>query len=64
MEAQEFIPIHQLCTTYQIEISFFNELNEVGLIEITTFEEQQCLHQNNIADLEKMIRIVKEKNED
>ncbi|MBL4592498.1 MAG: chaperone modulator CbpM [Flavobacteriales bacterium] len=57
MENQEYIPIHQLCTTYQVEITFFNELNEVGLIEITTIAEKQCLHQDNISDVEKMIRM-------
>ena len=57
MEAQEYISINQLCNTYEVEVTFFNELNEVGLIEIITIEEQQCLHHNNIGELEKIIRM-------
>lgn len=57
MEVQEFISINQLCSTYQVEVSFFNELNEVGLIKITTIEEVPYLHQALLSDIEKMIRM-------
>ncbi|MBL1279636.1 MAG: chaperone modulator CbpM [Fluviicola sp.] len=57
MEVQKYISIHQLCTTYDVEITFFNELKEVGLIEIITIAEKQCIHQENLSDLEKMIRM-------
>lgn len=57
METQEFISINQLCSIYQVEISFFNELNEIGLIEFTIIEETPHLHQDLISDIEKMIRM-------
>lgn len=57
METKEFISINQLCSTYQVEVTFFNELNEIGLIEITTIEQTPCLHQNLLSDIEKMIRM-------
>jgi hypothetical protein len=57
MEAQEIIAITQLCATYKVEISFFNELNEVGLIEIITIKEANYLHQDALTDIEKMIRM-------
>lgn len=60
METQEFISITQLCCTYQVEVAFFNELNEVGLIEITTIEKTPYLHQNLLSDIEKMIRMHRE----
>ena len=62
MEIKDFIPVIQLCSHYQVEISFFNELNEVGLIEITTIEQTLYLHQDKINDVEKMIRIHRELN--
>jgi len=62
MEIKDFIPVIQLCSHYKVEISFFNELNEVGLIEITTIEQSLYLHQDGINDVEKMIRIHRELN--
>ena len=62
MEAKYFIPIRQLCSTYEVEVSFFESLNEVGLIEIITIEETPSLHQDLLSDIEKMIRMYHELN--
>jgi len=57
METKDFILINQLCSNYKIDLSFLNELNEIGLIEITTIEQSHFIHQDKINDIEKMIRI-------
>jgi len=57
MEIQDLISINQLCTTYQVEISFINELNYLDLIEVITIEEIQYLHQDSLTDVERMIRM-------
>lgn len=57
MSIEYYIPLTKLCTHYKIEMSFFNSLDEFGLVEITTIEKTQYIHQNNINNLEKMIRI-------
>ncbi|MGB5205225.1 MAG: chaperone modulator CbpM [Eudoraea sp.] len=62
MELKDFIPIVQLCEHYSVEVSFFNELHEEGLISITTLEKTSYLHQDKISDVEKMIRIHRELN--
>jgi len=62
MEQKDFIPIVQLCEHYSVEVSFFNELHEEGLISITTLEQTSYLHQDKISDVEKMIRIHQELN--
>ena len=62
MELKDFIPIVQLCEHYSVEVSFFNELHEEGLISITTLEQTSYLHQDKISDVEKMIRIHQELN--
>ena len=54
------IPIPDLCTHYQLELAFFNELENYGLIKVTTIEQTICIHQNDISDLEKMIRMHKD----
>ena len=62
MEAENFIPVVQLCSLYKVETSFFNQLDEVGLIEIITVKKVSCLHQDRINDVEKMIRMHHELN--
>jgi len=57
METKEYILITQLCSHYMVEIAFFNNLHEAGLIKIITIEKLQYLHKDKIYDLEKMIRI-------
>lgn len=62
MDAKDFIPVIKLCSHYKVEVSFFNRLNEVGLIEIIKVEKISCLHQDRINDVEKMIRLYHELN--
>ena len=62
MEKQEYILIKTLCVHYKIEISFIQELNNVGLIEIERVEDDEFIHEEKIGDLEKMIRLYHELN--
>ena len=60
MKETQLIPIPSLCTHYQLEMSFFNGLNDYGLIEFVSVEKTFCIHQDKIADVEKMIRLHQE----
>ena len=57
MNLNKLIPINTLCVHYNIEITFFSNLIEYNLIEIITVEKAQYIHQNNIRNLEKILRI-------
>lgn len=57
MSTENYVPVQQLCTHYNIEMSFINNLQEYGLIEINTIEASLCIHHDRITDLEKMIRL-------
>lgn len=57
MSLENFIPLNQLCMHYEVEMSFFNSLDEFGLIEIYTIEESQYIPQEKASDIEKMIRM-------
>ncbi|HSQ45670.1 MAG TPA: chaperone modulator CbpM [Lutibacter sp.] len=57
MSKEKFIPLQKLCELYKIEMSFFRSLNEIGLIQITSIEESNYIHQDKINDIEKMIRM-------
>lgn len=57
MNIEQLIPVHKICTYYQVEISFIHGLKEIGLIEINTIEETGYIHQHQMSDIEKMIRM-------
>jgi len=58
MGNNKYIQITKLCEYYDIPEEFFVELQEVGLLEPPTFnEEQQAIDENYLAELEKIMRL-------
>lgn len=57
MENGNLIPADEFCTRYNVELSFINELNDHGLIEITSIEERYFIPSDRLNDLEKFIRL-------
>ncbi len=51
------IPIRQICTHYNVELTFIQELQEYGLITVITMETEQYLLPDHMQLLEKMIRL-------
>lgn len=62
MNEKALISTQTLCCNYNIEISFVTALNTMGLIQIEIIEEKQFIHQDQISDLEKIIRLHNELN--
>ncbi|SDW34568.1 chaperone modulator CbpM [Flavobacterium degerlachei] len=60
MSTENFIPLETLCSHYNVELSFFSNLDEIGLIEIQMVEQTQYIHQDSIYQIEKMIRMHQE----
>ncbi len=54
---KNLVAIATLCSTYEIEFSFIDALQKTGLIQIVIIEQEQFIHQDQIRDLEKMIRL-------
>ncbi|MDB5257562.1 MAG: MerR family transcriptional regulator [Chitinophagaceae bacterium] len=54
MEKEPLISIQQVCTHYNIAVSFFDSLQEYGLIEIVTIEETQFIPVEKIKDVERI----------
>lgn len=52
-----FISKKTICTNYEIEVSFIDELSKMGLIQIEVIEQDQFIHQDQISNLEKIIRL-------
>ncbi len=59
---KNLIAITTLCSTYEIEFSFIDALHKTGLIQIVIIEQDHFIHQDQIRDLEKMIRLHQELN--
>jgi hypothetical protein len=57
METQELIIVDVFCQQYQIEINLINDLEAFGLIEIIIQQEQKYVNKNQLATLEKIIRL-------
>lgn len=59
---QNLIAITTLCSHYEIEVSFFDALHQMGLIHIEIIEQDRYLHQDQIGEFEKIVRLHNELN--
>ncbi len=57
METKDLILIEQFCTHHDIEFSFINSLHEFGLIEVVELNDVKYLANEQLRDVEKMIRL-------
>ena len=57
MQNNELILAEEFCTYYKIQLSFINNLNQFGLIEITSVEEKPYIPQSQLQKLEQIIRL-------
>lgn len=62
MTKENYIAINELCSHYKVEMSFFSNLNEFGLLELRTIEKTQYISIDKLNDLEKMLRLHQELN--
>ncbi|MEJ2005620.1 MAG: chaperone modulator CbpM [Cyclobacteriaceae bacterium] len=62
MSKDNLIPLNQLCTHYEVDMTLFSNMHELGIIEIQTIENTYFIHENKIAVIEKVIRIHKDLN--
>ena len=57
MNLENLIPIPQLCSHYELEMSFFVNLSEIGLLQITTVETTSYIDMDSIQKIEKIIHL-------
>lgn len=60
MDKRPFISTQMLCLHYNIEVSFVEDLYKMGLIQIEIVDQNKCIHQDQISDLEKIVRLHQE----
>lgn len=57
MSKTNLIPANEFCASHHIEVSFIETLQEEGLIEITTIEETEYIREEQLYELEKIVRL-------
>ncbi len=57
MTKENLISADDFCSSHNIEISFIDSLREEGLIEITTVEKTEYIHEDQLNELEKIVRL-------
>lgn len=57
MENNQLVAVQSFCIHHKIESSFIESLQQYGLIEITTVEQQSYFDESQLGDLEKMVRL-------
>lgn len=60
MEKEALIPANDLCTYYEVSYTFISGLHEAGLIELDIIDELGYVHQEQLSDLERLIRLHKD----
>lgn len=56
MHIENLISENEFCAKYNIEISFIRSIQEIGLIEITTIEETGYIREDQLQELERIVR--------
>ncbi len=57
MKNDNWILLQTLSSHYQVELSFFTNLSDLGLLEIEIMEQSPYIHENQMHNLERMIRL-------
>ena len=57
MQAQDLISAEEFCIHHQVEYSFLNSLQQFGLIEVKTIEDNRFIDPEELTDLEKFVRL-------
>ena len=57
MDPKEYVLISEFCECHEIQYSFINSLNEFGLLEVMIIENNEYIAQDQVRELEKMMRL-------
>jgi pyridoxine 5'-phosphate synthase PdxJ len=57
MQTEEMIRVNEFCIHHNVELTFITELKACGLIQVHTKEDQLCIHESQLPQLEKLVRL-------
>ncbi|TVZ51081.1 chaperone modulator CbpM [Dokdonia sp. Hel_I_53] len=62
MDNAKLIPTTTLCSKYDIEISFMDEIGRMDLIQFEIVDHHHCIHVEHLGHLERILRLRNEFN--
>ena len=63
METRDLILIEHFCANHELEFSFIDSLHQFGLIEVIIHEDNKYIHQEQLNEVEKMMRMFYEESD-
>jgi pyridoxine 5'-phosphate synthase PdxJ len=57
MNTDNLIRIEYFCEQYNVELAFVNSLHEFGLINVSVVEDSKYLSNDDLKEIEKLIRL-------
>lgn len=57
METRDLILIEHFCSNHELEFSFIDSLHQFGLIEVIIHDDQKYLQQEQLKEVERMMRM-------
>lgn len=60
METRNLVTVNDFCTLYYVEYDFISSLESVGLVQVIKRGEEKFIDHNQLAQLEKIIRLTRD----
>ncbi len=57
MEHDKLISLQNISSHYNIEVSFIHSLSELGLVEIVSIQDDECIEEDCLGDVERLMRL-------
>ena len=57
MQTEQLILVDTFCVWHNVAVPFVNTLHELGLIDITIKDEKAFISENNLKQVEQLIRL-------
>lgn len=60
MNQKKLILVSELCQHYEMEISFFEQVEEYGLVHVERISDEKYIHRKYLNKMEKILRLHRE----
>ncbi len=60
MNQKKLILVRELCQHYEMEISFFEQVEEYGLVNVEMVSDEKYIHRKQLNKMEKILRLHRE----
>lgn len=57
MNQKKLILLRELCQHYEMEISFFEQAESYGLVQVEYISDEKYIHQKQLRKIEKILRL-------